>query len=124
MRYLYHQQQPNLVNFMSTKPTNAQQFVADLGAGTFANQLGAAISMVSQGAVQHNKKGQIKITLDIARIGDSSQVEIAHTLAFVEPTAKGKRAEDTTSKTPMHLNAGGDVTLFANHTRQLFTEDA
>ena len=75
MRYLYHQQQPNLVNFMSTKPTNAQQFVADLGAGTFANQLGAAISMVSQGAVQHNKKGQIKITLDIARIGDSSQVE-------------------------------------------------
>ena len=60
---------------MSTKPTNAQQFVADLGAGTFANQLGAAISMVSQGAVQHNKKGQIKITLDIARIGDSSQVE-------------------------------------------------
>ena len=33
---------------MSTKPTNAQQFVADLGAGTFANQLGAAISMVSQ----------------------------------------------------------------------------
>lgn len=24
---------------MSTKPTNAQQFVADLGAGTFANQL-------------------------------------------------------------------------------------
>ena len=80
---------------MSTKPTNAQQFVADLGAGTFANQLGAAISMVSQGAVQHNKKGQIKITLDIARIGDSSQVEIAHTLAFVEPTAKGKRAEGT-----------------------------
>ena len=77
---------------MSTKPTNAQQFVADLGAGTFANQLGAAISMVSQGAVQHNKKG--------------------------------KRAEDTTSKTPMHLNAGGDVTLFANHTSQLFTEDA
>ena len=48
MQYLYHQQQPNLVNFMSTKPTNAQQFVADLGAGTFANQLGAAISMVSQ----------------------------------------------------------------------------
>ena len=30
---------------MSTKSTNAQQFVADLGAGTFANQLGAAISI-------------------------------------------------------------------------------
>ncbi|MDG3555664.1 hypothetical protein P7L54_06825 [Acinetobacter bereziniae] len=109
---------------MSNQPTNAKQFIGDLGAGTFANQLGAAISMVAQGAVAHNKKGQIKITLDIARIGDSTQVEIAHTLAYVEPTAKGKRAEDTASKTPMHLNAGGDVTLFANHTSQLFTEDA
>lgn len=108
---------------MSMKTTDAQQFVADLGGGTFASQLGAAISMVAQGAVQHGKKGQIKVTLDIARIGDSTQVEIAHTLAFVEPTAKGKRAEDTTSKTPMHLNASGDVTLFANHTSQLFSEE-
>ncbi len=108
---------------MANKPTNAQQFVADLGAGTFANQLGTAISMVAQGAVANNKKGKIQITLEIARIGDSSQVEVAHTLAFVEPTAKGKRAEDTTSKTPMHLNTSGDVTLFANHTSQLFEEE-
>lgn len=55
MRYLSHTLTQCEVK-MSTKPTNAQQFVADLGAGTFANQLGAAISMVSQGAVQHNKK--------------------------------------------------------------------
>ncbi len=58
---------------MSTKPTNAQQFVADFSAGTFANQLRCSYQHGSQGAVQHNKKGQIKITLDIARIGDSSQ---------------------------------------------------
>lgn len=102
--------------------TDATQFIADLGAGTLANQLGAAISAVSQGAVANNKKGKITLTLEIARIGDSTQVEIAHTLAFVEPTAKGKRSEDTTSKTPMHLNASGDVTLFANHTSQLFAE--
>lgn len=48
---------------MSTKPTNAQQFVADLGAGTFANQLGAAISMVSQGAVSTTKKVKSKSRL-------------------------------------------------------------
>lgn len=104
------------------KPTNAKQFISDLSGGVFANQLGAVISMVSEGVVKNNKKGQIKITLDISRIGDSSQVEVAHTLAYVEPTAKGKRTEDTTSKSPMHFNAGGDVTLFANHTSQLFDE--
>lgn len=107
---------------MSNQSTDAKQFIADLGGGTFANQLGAAISAVAQGAVNYTKKGKVQITLEIAKIGDSSQVAINHTLSFVEPTAKGKRSEDTTSQTPMHLNAGGDVTLFANHTSQLFNE--
>ena len=51
------------------KPTNAKQFISDLSGGVFANQLGAVISMVSEGVVKNNKKGQIKITLDISRIG-------------------------------------------------------
>jgi hypothetical protein len=49
-------------------------------------------------------------------------VNISHTLAYVEPTAKGKRSEDTTSETPMYLNNDGSVTIFANHTKQLFNE--
>ncbi|MFV0411271.1 MAG: hypothetical protein ACK5LJ_16690 [Paracoccus sp. (in: a-proteobacteria)] len=107
---------------MST-PTNSKQFISDLGGGAFAAQLGAAISAVAQGVVATDKKGSVTIKLDISKIGDSSQVEVSHTLAFVEPTAKGKRSEDTTSKTPMHLNMGGDVTLFANHTGQLFKQE-
>ena len=112
-----------MVNIMS-KPTNSTQFISELSGGAFSAQLGAAISAVAQGVVATAKKGSVTIKLDISKIGDSSQVEIAHTLAFVEPTAKGKRAEDTTSKTPMHLNMGGDVTAFANHTSQLFEENA
>ncbi|MBF7686002.1 hypothetical protein I2F17_09250 [Acinetobacter sp. B10A] len=106
------------------KTTDATVFISELSGGNLANQLGAAISAVAQGAVANNKKGKVTLTLDISKIGDSTQVEISHTLAFVEPTTKGKRSEDTTSKTPMHLNAGGDVTLFANHTSQLFNEHA
>jgi len=102
------------------KLTDAQQFVGDLGAGTFANQLGAALSAVTQGAVAHGKTGKVVITLDIKRIGDSRQVNVSHKLAFTEPTGKGSRSEDTTSETPMHLNLSGDVTLFATHTDQLF----
>lgn len=109
---------------MSNKTTDATQFISDLSGGNLANQLGAAISAVAQGAVANNKKGKVTLTLDVSKIGDSNQVEISHTLAFVEPTSKGKRSEDTNSKTPMHLNASGDVTLFANHTSQLFNEHA
>ena len=70
----------------------------------------------------NGKKGKVQVTIDIARIGESNQVNISHTLAYVEPTAKGKRSEDTTSETPMYLNNDGSVTIFANHTKQLFNE--
>ena len=68
------------------------------------------------------KKAKSKLAIDIARIGESNQVNISHTLAYVEPTAKGKRSEDTTSETPMYLNNDGSVTIFANHTAQMFKE--
>lgn len=106
-----------------SKPTDAPQFIGDLGAGTFANQLGAALSAVAQGVVAHGKAGEVNIKLKISRIGDSRQVNVAHTLAFNEPTGKGKRTEDTTSETPMHLNLSGNVTLFASHSDQLFGKE-
>jgi hypothetical protein len=107
---------------MSIKQTDAPQFVADLSGGNFSQQLGIAISEVAQGVVANGKKGKVQVTIDIARIGESNQVNISHTLAYVEPTAKGKRSEDTTSETPMYLNSDGSVTIFANHTKQLFDQ--
>lgn len=105
---------------MPNKQTDAPQFIADLSGGNFAQQLGIAISEVAQGVVANGKKGKVQVTIDVSRIGESNQVNISHTLAYVEPTAKGKRSEDTTSETPMYLNNDGSVTIFANHTKQLF----
>lgn len=107
---------------MSTKQTDAPQFVSDLSGGNFAQQLGIAITEVTEGVVRNGKKGEVQVTLDISRIGESNQVNIAHTLAYVEPTSKGKRSEDTTSETPMYLNHDGSVSIFSNHTAQLFKE--
>ncbi|WP_228130556.1 hypothetical protein [Acinetobacter tandoii] len=104
------------------KQTDAPQFIADLSGGNFAQQLGIAISEVAQGVVANGKKGKVQVTIDVSRIGESNQVNISHTLAYVEPTAKGKRSEDTTSETPMYLNNDGSVTIFANHTKQLFEQ--
>ena len=112
---------PTVRNHMSiNKQTDAPQFIADLSGGNFAQQLGIAISEVAQGVVANGKKGKVQVTIDVSRIGESNQVNISHTLAYVEPTAKGKRSEDTTSETPMYLNNDGSVTIFANHTKQLF----
>ena len=107
---------------MSNKQTDAPQFIADLSGGNFSQQLGIAISEVAKGVVANGKKGKVQVTIDIARIGESNQVNISHTLACVEPTAKGKRSEDTNSETPMYLNNDGSVTIFANHTSQMFKE--
>ena len=114
---------PTVRNHMSNnKQTDAPQFIADLSGGNFAQQLGIAISEVAQGVVANGKKGKVQVTIDVSRIGESNQVNISHTLAYVEPTAKGKRSEDTTSETPMYLNNDGSVTIFANHTKQLFEQ--
>ncbi|AUX84892.1 hypothetical protein C3F34_01595 [Acinetobacter sp. ACNIH2] len=106
----------------NNKQTDAPQFIADLSGGNFAQQLGIAISEVAQGVVANGKKGKVQVTIDVSHIGESNQVNISHTLAYVEPTAKGKRSEDTTSETPMYLNNDGSVTIFANHTKQLYEQ--
>src|SRR5690606_787275 len=69
------------------KATDPGEFIANLNAGVFANQLGKALSAVAGAVVDHGKKGQVKVTFDISQIGESHQVKIAHKLEFTEPTA-------------------------------------
>lgn len=52
------------------------------------------------------------ITLDIARIGDSSQVTCTHGIKYKRPTAKGSVTEDATTSTPLHVGTGGKLSLF------------
>lgn len=73
---------------MSAKQTDAPQFISDLSGGNFAQGLGIALTEVAQGVVATGKKGKVQITLDIARIGDSNQVKIAHTLATLNQRRK------------------------------------
>ena len=63
-----------------TKQTDAPQFVADLSGGNFSQQLGIAISEVAQGVVANGKKGQVKVTIDIARIGESNKAKVIELL--------------------------------------------
>lgn len=105
------------------KPTDPGEFIANLNAGVFANQLGKALSAVAGAVVDFGKKGQVKVTFDVSQIGESHQVKIAHKLEYTEPTKRGSRREDTALETPMFVTENG-LQLFAdNPSGQLFKKE-
>ena len=89
---------------MSNKPTDAQQFIEDIGAGVFSKQFGVAITEVANSVVSTGKVGEINIKLKVSKLADS-QVQVESKLSFNEPLAKGKRVEEH--------NAGDQDPVFA-----------
>lgn len=108
------------------KPTDTAEFLGELNAGVFANQIGHALSEVASGVVDNGKVGSVTLTFTLKQIANSHQVTVNHKLAYKVPTKRGSRSEDTTLDTPMHVNEGGRLTLFAEAPRagQLFNRDA
>ena len=60
---------------MSNKPTDAQQFIEDIGAGVFSKQFGVAITEVANSVVSTGKVGEINIKLKVSKLADS-QVQV------------------------------------------------
>ena len=106
------------------KSTDHNQFIDDINGGVFAQQLGLAISEVASAVVDNEKKGEINIKLKLSKGVGKNSLTIEHKLTSIAPLEDGRKAEDHEGKTSMYVNKDGDVTLFANHTKQLFEEDA
>lgn len=105
------------------KATDPGEFIANLNAGVFNQQLGTALSAVAAGVVEHGKKGKVTVTLELSQIGETHQLKVAHKLEFVQPTKRGSKREDTALETPFYLTANG-LQLFAdNPTGQMFSKD-
>jgi hypothetical protein len=94
------------------KATNTAEFIGELNAGVFADQIGHALSEVAAGVVDHSKVGTVTITFTMKQVASSHQVSINHKLAYKVPTKRGSRSEDTTLDTPMYVGEGGRLTLF------------
>ncbi len=110
---------------MTSKPaipkvTSVEEVLHDLDAGVFAEKIGAAISQTALNTCVHGKPGRVLIQLDMKRIGESSQVELKHTLTYKHPTAKGEITEKDGTTTPMHVGPGGVLSLMPHQQRQLF----
>lgn len=97
------------------KPTDVEEFLTDLNAGVFTKQVGEAISRVAVGVVDHGRKGQVRITLDMTRIGEAEncQVMVKHKIDYAQPNLRGTTKIDSTTETPMHVTPNG-VSLFDN----------
>ncbi|EXB47257.1 hypothetical protein J522_1908 [Acinetobacter baumannii 146457] len=106
------------------KSTDHNQFIDDIDGGVFAQQLGYAISEVASAAVDNNGKGEINVKIKFSKGVGANSVTIEHKLTSNTPLPDGNKIENHGAKTSMHVNKDGDVSLFANHTKQLFEEDA
>lgn len=105
-----------------SKHTDITQLFADLDAGIFVDRLSAALGDTALGVVNTGKKGKVVITLDLERIGDSSQVKCSHQIKYSRPTAKGKASEEATTSTPLHVGVNGVLSLFPESQTQMFDE--
>lgn len=104
----------------SPDTTNFAELLGDLNAGVFAQQIERALSDTALGVVTTGKKGRVTITLDLKQIGDSNQVAVAHKLAYLKPTTRGRSTEEYTTETPMHVGPRGAMSLFPYQQTSLF----
>lgn len=108
---------------MNQNNDHVTAMLADLNGGVFMEQIDAALREAALGVAHTGKKGKVTITLDLERIGDGMQVECQHKLAFVRPTAKGKKMEESVSITPLYVSGKGVLSLFPiQHQDPLFRE--
>lgn len=110
---------------MNSKPstpmaTRIEEVLHDLDAGVFAEKIGAAISQTALNTCVHGKPGRVVIQFDMRRIGESSQVQLKHTLLYTHPTSSGAITEKDATTTPMHVGAGGILSLMPHDQGSLF----
>ena len=106
------------------KSTDITTLFNDLDAGIFVERLSAALRDTALGVTTTGKKGKVTITLDLERIGDSSQVKCNHAIKYAKPTIKGKVVEEASTSTPLHVGVGGVLSLFPETQADMFTKRA
>ena len=93
--------------------TNVEEFIGELNAGIFREKLAHVLSECALGTVTHGngkKKGKVTIELTLNQVGENNQVIVSQKLASITPTKRGKKSEEDTTETPMHVGRGGAMT--------------
>lgn len=94
-----------------------------LDAGIFADKANEALKMAALGVIQTGKKGSVTIILELDQIGDSTSVQVKHTLKYCKPTKNGKASEENATSTPMYINMDGSMTINSKTQTDLFSAE-
>lgn len=97
-------------NFTSAA-TDVGEFISDLDGGIFDRKLSIALSESAAACIDNGKEGEVSIKFKLKKIPGTQQVHIQHQLKYVTPTADGKKSEEETRSTPMHVGKYGRLTL-------------
>ena len=96
------------------KPTEVTEFIDELGAGVFAQKLGAILSEAAGATILFGDKGKkatIGINLTMQRVGENDQVIVSHKLSKSIPTKRGKKGEEDLTETPFFVGKGGVLSI-------------
>lgn len=94
--------------------TDFIELLPELNAGVLLQQINAALSDVGLATAVHGdkgKEGEVTLKFKMKRIGETTQVELKHTLGFSKPTARGKSTEEATTTTPVYVCHGGRLSV-------------
>lgn len=91
--------------------TDVAEFITDLDGGVFDRKLSIALSQVAAAVVDHDKAGEVTISLKFKRIEGTSQVRCEHVLKFTRPTMDGKAGEEESRSTVLHVGKFGALSL-------------
>lgn len=105
-----------------SKTPNFTETLEELDAGLLLSKLSKITADVALSVIQHRQKGKVVLTLDIAQIAESAQVNVTHKINFIKPTKRGDATEKDTTVTPMHVNRQGHLTVAPENQADIFKQ--
>lgn len=91
-----------------------------LDAGMVQKKLTEALANAAIGTVNFDKQGEVILSFKIKRMSETGQVDIAHGVKSVVPTANGKITEENTTHSAMWVHTSGLVTVTSEKQGDIF----
>lgn len=98
-------------NRPTTAPTDVPEFITDLDGGQFELLMSQALSESAAAAVDFGRVAEVTVKFKIEQIMGTHQVRIQHDTKFTRPTSMGKKSEETSGATVLHVGKYGRLTL-------------
>lgn len=104
------------------RPTDITDLLESQDGGSFKEKIEAILSDVAAAVIDHGRTGEIVLKMNLEQISNSSQVNVKSKLTYKRPRPRGEVSESYATVTPMYVNSGGKVTLFAEDQADMFAQ--